>query len=301
MNAIYGYPDMGRYGLGNMLFPWARCYLWCKDNNIPMLAPTWLKVRIGPYLRGERDKRHYERLFNNRGYVGGVKKWLLLSVSKKISEIEKDQNIIKASQLQTDKVVIFNGWPDLFTPLFKRSIEVKLELERITLPMYMPVIDQKSTSFIGIHIRRGDFSKPKQECMIREGTLNVQVPITWFIQVLTTLRTQLGFTAKAILFSDGTEDDIKEIIKLPDVDYQKGGKAITDLLMLAQSRCIIASGSTFSMWSSYLGQVPSIWHPGQRRQRILDENRFDLEPEYEMNTKFSNEFIDTVSREWMHR
>ena len=36
-----------------------------------------------------------------------------------------------------------------------------------------------------------------------------------------------------------------------------------------RARLLIASGSTFSMWGSYLGQVPSIWHPGKLLQRVL--------------------------------
>ena len=31
---VYGYPVLPRAGLGNMLFPWADCYLWCRDHGL---------------------------------------------------------------------------------------------------------------------------------------------------------------------------------------------------------------------------------------------------------------------------
>ena len=50
------------------------------------------------------------------------------------------------------------------------------------------------------------------------------------------------------------------------VDY---GSSLGDMLGLSRSRLLIASGSTFSMWGSYLGQVPAIWHPGKLLQHVL--------------------------------
>jgi hypothetical protein len=35
---------------------------------------------------------------------------------------------------------------------------------------------------------------------------------------------------------------------------------------------LIASGSTFSMWASYLGRMPVIWYKGQLRQRLYYES-----------------------------
>src|SRR5689334_20159116 len=84
--SIYGFPDIGRAGLGNLLLPWARCEIFCRQQNIPMLAPQWTQPKIGPVLRGERDKRYYMGLFNNRGYVRGVKRWALVAMSRKIDE-----------------------------------------------------------------------------------------------------------------------------------------------------------------------------------------------------------------------
>ena len=53
--------------------------------------------------------------------------------------------------------------------------------------------------------------------------------------------------------------------------------------MLALSRCkvLVSSPSTFSMWASFLGQMPTIWFPGQMRQKlIINEKLFEGEIDY---------------------
>lgn len=39
-------------GLGNRLFPWARCVLFRKFHNIPMVDPIWFRPAIGQLFRG---------------------------------------------------------------------------------------------------------------------------------------------------------------------------------------------------------------------------------------------------------
>jgi hypothetical protein len=83
MGRLYGYPALGRFGLGHSLMAWARCHIWCKGQEAAMLGPIWLRPRLGPYLRRERDKREYFKLFNNNGYIGEpLRSWLLLTSHK---------------------------------------------------------------------------------------------------------------------------------------------------------------------------------------------------------------------------
>ena len=79
---IYAYPILGRGGLGNMLFPWARAEIFCRKTGAQMLAPEWTRVKIGPILRGEKDKRTYMNHFDNEGYIAGIKKWVRLIAGK---------------------------------------------------------------------------------------------------------------------------------------------------------------------------------------------------------------------------
>ena len=72
------------------------------------------------------------------------------------------------------------------------------------------------------------------------------------------------------------------------MDY---GSGLGDMLGLSRSNLLIASGSTFSMWGSYLGQVPTIWHPGKRLQHVLLEH-----PEREIEWASGDPLPDWVSK-----
>ncbi len=85
MKKLYGFPILPKAGLANMLIPWAECVIWCNDHGIKQIAPFWRKFRLGPHLRGERDKRQYHKLFTAKGKIAGLKRLLLLLTSKQIT------------------------------------------------------------------------------------------------------------------------------------------------------------------------------------------------------------------------
>lgn len=87
-NKIYGFPVLPKPGLGNKLIPWADCFIWCKDFGFEQVAPFWHKLRIGSYIRGERDKRLYQKLFINKNLIAGIIRLGLLLISYKISAEE---------------------------------------------------------------------------------------------------------------------------------------------------------------------------------------------------------------------
>lgn len=58
---MYGKPMIGRAGLGNELFPWARCMIWCHQTGAALAPFSWRRLHVGPYLRNESDKRQYHR------------------------------------------------------------------------------------------------------------------------------------------------------------------------------------------------------------------------------------------------
>lgn len=81
---IFAIPVLGRYGLTHGLLAWARASVWCEQNGAVMLAPFWLKLRIGPYLRRERDKRNYFMLFGRVTATAGLRRLQVLAQSRKI-------------------------------------------------------------------------------------------------------------------------------------------------------------------------------------------------------------------------
>lgn len=293
---IFGYPILAPIhavaGLGNMLFPWARCYLWCKDHGVPIIAPFWTKVRIGPYRRREKDKRNYQRFFVHSGYIGGLRRLVLLATHRKVPEDQCEQSL---NSLDEDKViVVFGGMEGWFGQMRSRHAEVLSELRRITKPAYLNT-NFSHMKFIGIHVRRGDFSVPTDTRVLRLGKENSQIPLEWYVHALESIRVALGFEAQAIVFSDGSEMELKELLSLPGVKLCRGA-AITDLLALSQACGMIASGSTFGMWASFLGQAPCVWFPSQRKQFLVDKpDGQEVEPELDYGERLPASFVDAVA------
>lgn len=290
-----GYPSLGRTGLGNMLFPWARCFLWCKDNHYPMVAPIWTKIRFGPYLRKENDKRQYQKYFTNYGYISGIHRLIILCCFSRITE---NKYVISANGPDRKRrLVVFKGMNGLFSPLMGRNIDILNELLRIT--KYVSLIDLEKAPFIGIHIRRGDFAEPKDENLIRSGGNNYRIPLEWYKIALFSLRKYLGNHALTFLFTDGSAGEVEDLLSLPNVFLYRRENAVSDLISLSKATIMIGSGSTFSMWASFLGQVPCVWYPGQRRQGLLNSQRnLILEPELEPTTGLPDKFAELILKRW---
>jgi hypothetical protein len=280
-----------------MLFPWARCFLWCRDHGVPMVAPIWTQLRIGPYLRHERDKRNYQRLFRHHGYVDRVSRLLLLALAQRVSEDLSSESLREPQSGIT--LVVFKGVGELFSPLCLRHDTLLAELKSITRPVFVDA-SLANTAFIGIHVRRGDFSVPRDDRELREGRTNCRIPLRWYVSALNAIRSALLCPATALVFTDGSETEIQELLNMPNVRLFRGESAITDLLALSGARAMVASGSTFSMWASFLGQVPCLWHPGQRLQCVISSDEDGLlEPEWENNGSLSASFLEVLRERWL--
>lgn len=255
---LYGYPVLMKAGLGNMLVPWAKCTLWCKDHDAQMIAPYWGKLRIGPFLRFERDKRQYQFLFHHGDHIAGARRMILLALSRSLDESEW--------QPETDRnrdgslVVRFRNM-DRADSLAGRHREVAQALRRITRQQFLPC-DRSDHPFVGIHVRSGDF-RTASESELRTGAHCRRIPIQWYVDTLLELRRSLGVSISATVFSDGDDAELSPLLDLANTTRYRDASAITEMLALSRASVVVASGSAFSMWGSYLGGAPTIWYPGQ--------------------------------------
>lgn len=252
---IYCKAILHKAGLGDRLFPWARCRIFSYVNAIPMLAPIWIQLRVGTVLRSENDPRIYYDLFKgNPNDIHGLKKIYLELFSKKIPEPEIFNQPLKSRPVN-NTLFQFKGPKGCFLNLNGWQDFLYNEIRLITCEKWLKKIDGYSEIPIGIHIRRGDFGK-----LISEGGRSI--PIIWFINSLKTIRRFIGCDIKAYVSSDGKKEEIQEILNEPNVSLIKTGSAIGDLLTLSKSKVLIVSPSSFSGWASFLGQMPTIAHPG---------------------------------------
>ena len=284
---LYAIPVLGRYGLTHGLLAWARCRLWCEETGATMLAPFWLKLRIGPYLRRERDKRNYFRLFGHGGAVSGPRRLAVLARARKVdvgtewpeppvgdgATVVRFHNALKDNEKKSFAQIVGHG------PFLRR------ELIAMTRRRYRPAT--AAHSFIAIHVRLGDFSPPATGQVAAEAT-NTRLPLDWYGDRLDALRDAMdGQTAApmltpmpAIVFSDGLDADLAPLLARAGVTRAPRQQSITDLLKMGQGAALIASGSGFSLWGAFLGSVPRIAHPGQQIVPIDADATRDIESSF---------------------
>lgn len=257
-----------------------------------MIAPFWTRFRVGPYLRREADKRNYQLLFSHDGYISGLHRMVLLASFKKIAEMEVSES--DKSQEPESGVVLFRGMGGWFQPFKTRYRELRAELMRITRPAHIDCQIGQQT-FIGVHIRRGDFAIPTDSTVFLAVHRKYRLPLEWYIAAIAEIRHTLG-DLPALVFSDGSVDELSPILDQPNVRLFRGGSAITDLFALSTSCVLVPSCSTFSMWASFLGQVPCVWYPGQRVEYLVNSGKQpELEPEFDIGKRLPDLFLKTVN------
>ena len=249
----------GGAGLGNILFPWATAIVYAKTHNLTRLQTTWKNLKIGTFLRKERDKRMYSDLFTGKDGVGGLKKFMLLNF--------------------TNKVKYFSSMDALFEPFKHEHNFVKTELLKIINPYHIEKASNFNTQSVALHIRMGDFQVPENEQILREGAWNYRLPIKWHISIIKKIR--LISDLPIYIFSDATDNELQDILAMSNCKRAYFGSAISDMIALSRCKVLVSSASTFCMWASFLGQMTTIWFPGQMRQKlIIDEKLFEGEIDY---------------------
>ena len=265
---------LGGAGLGNILFPWATAIVYAKTHNLIRLQTTWKNLKIGTFLRKERDKRMYFDLFTGKDGVGGLKKFLLLNF--------------------TNKVKCFSSMDDLFEPFKHEHNFVKTELLKIINPYHIEKAEEFNPNSVALHIRMGDFEEPENEQLLRDGAWNYRLPLKWYIVIIDKIR--LKSNLPIYIFSDATDKELQDVLSFSNCRRAYFGSSISDMIALSRCKVLVSSASTFSMWASFLGQIPTIWFPGQMRQKLISNpNIFEGEIDY--SDKLPTTLINTLSND----
>jgi hypothetical protein len=268
---IFGEGFLGRgMGFGGRLLPWARCRIFSQVHSAQMISPVWLRPAVMQIFRGGIDYNSYLRqlillgLFQRRSGDLGVIEGLIKSRnSKTLTEDEFAHLSPSLLSDQEDINVVFSGYKPMFAPLNHWHDFLLTELKAITKPSYVSLADSFGEVPIGLCVRCGnDFPDPVMvDGRIGKGQ---KTPISWFVKSLLAIREKVGTSCKAVVVSDGTPDQLRELLSLENVSFVRPASAVSDLLVLSRSRVLIGSGSSmFVAWGSFLGQMPCISHPGQ--------------------------------------
>ena len=216
-------------GFGNRLFPWARCHLHSIEHHVPMLAPRWWwPPRVRPLLKelppaGEVAGHLYVRgLRALPEYVGGVRRTLIETTSR-------------------EQIIFFRGEAGRLGELQGNESELLTALQRIST-----VRLAVRPNYIGMHVRRGDFSSA------------ARTPLSWFVSAVRALRRKLGKEVPALIVSDSSAAGLAELLAEPNTELIRTGVPLADLLALSAARALLASGSSFSAWAAFLGGMPAV-------------------------------------------
>jgi hypothetical protein len=265
-SVFFAFPNVGKAGLGNGLFSWARAEIFAHSYGAKVLAPQWNRFRLGTYLRREPDKRRYTKFFRSEKHVYGWRRLYLLC-KRRVDESAFEKSLPPCSLGVGSRVIEFYGLGDYFTPLVTSRQLIYERLLEMTVPQFRSTISP--IPYVAIHVRRGDITRQG----FTQGELervNQYTNLDWFVEMakkLTNRRLPEG--CKIIVFTDGSPDEVEPLVSIPGVTLQPRQPAITDLWGIANAALLIASGySTFSMWGSYLGRMPTIYAPGKIQQRV---------------------------------
>ena len=240
-----------------MLNPWARAFLWAKSVGCPMLAPNWVKVmRVGPWLRMEKDKRYYVGQFINDGYIDGIRKWLIILRYEKIKETD-------ALCGTNEGIVVFSGQGNDLLDFPHQAQLLKEELNRIAAPTIKSRLRELPQKFIGVHIRRGDFR-----------SIGQTLPEEYYCVAISRAIKTHG-DVPIIVCSDASGKELSYLRQFSNLHVLKNNPALLDVLTLSRACCLVCTnGSSFSEWSAFLGGMPSIW---SRDGRAINGEKFDGE------------------------
>lgn len=278
---------LGGPGLGNLLFPWARAKILAYQHGYRFVPPAWPQLKLGPLVRGELDSRNYFSLFRVLPTdVRGFRRLTVLLLGEKIPER-------RHWTAKEGDVVVTSGMGGLFNDILPYSEYLHGELIAMLEPNRLPELDHRlgTSGAVAVHVRFGDFMAVDQQ-MSKQGGANRRQPIEWYASAVDAARAIFGENTQVNVFSDAADEELAPLLRLPHVCRVQGNSAIEDILLIARHRVLIASGSTFSMWASFLGQMPTLWFPGQMKFRLVrrDASEIEFEPGHPLPPAFASLF-----------
>lgn len=238
-------------GLGNRLFPWARCVIATEAESAAMLAPHWVwPLRRGALFAGGISRAAYLR----QGLLVGVFR-------------ARPEEVSGARRLWIEArggAHEFRGEADQFRGLAPHRAALLHAFRASTRQRWLQLADRWKGAAIGINVRRGrDFhdAQDPADYVLKGG---LRTPLAWFVEMLRLARRTVGSDVPAVVVSDGTPRDLALLLREPNVRMLRPGCPASDMLVLSQCRLILGSGgSSFTAWASFLGDVPVFTIPGQ--------------------------------------
>jgi aromatic ring-cleaving dioxygenase len=263
-------------GLGNWLFCLMKAKVFAEMYQLPLIIIGYHQLKIGPYLRFEKNKRKYGSFFTfQKNIFGEFLDSLMLFRYKNYLKIYEPRLVENDFyDFQKKQIYLFSEvphWANYFDGLKQNRQLVKALFCKNLNTSVKTIVSDAQVPAIGVHIRMGDYRKLKEgEDFAILGS--VRTPETYFNSVIEQIRYIHNENLAVTVFTDGYENELPLLFKMPNVKLSKQNPDIVDLILLSKSKLIITSaGSTFSYWAAFLSEAVIIMHPDHIHQRIRNE------------------------------
>jgi hypothetical protein len=277
------YVDFPKTGLGNLLLLWARAKVFSQLNDLPLVTSSWWGIRLGAWLRNEKQKRVYWGYFVESPFG----KKLLMKVAKNFLKSESNPSVaaLASTKKNETKLFLFNQVStqnDYFGEIRAHRDFVKQELHNLIHPAIYARLKNYTTPEIAIHVRRGDFKLGSP-----------YTPNDFFIDAINFIREKTGKPFAVTVFTDAAPDEVADILALPNVALAEQKPDILDILLMSRSKFFVMSkSSTFSYWAAFLSDAILIktadeWHNPIRPAEVNEtsfEGKIDFHKAESMDT-----------------
>lgn len=241
----YIYVSLPRFGLGNKLILWAKANYLANNLHIPCYVSGWVHFSIGSIIRNEKSYRFYFGYFKINFSIIFI--YFYSYIFKKHFVVWNENNIMPKNTIINIEPIAYIT--DLQKMTYFRDGIIKLFYQSIH-PKFLKLLITIVKPVIGIHIRRGDFNIG-----------NVITPIEYYINIISKIRMINGKCLHVTIFSDASQNELNEILKIQNISISIEKYDIMDLLLLAHSQLIITSiGSSFSYWAAFISEAIVIHH-----------------------------------------
>ena len=250
--------SLPKAGLGNKLFVWALAEMFAQINRMPACILGWSYPRIGTIIRHERRDIFYGRHLNVN-YIQNCIGLIKLGALNRCYEPSLSQPMTERGS-----AYIFNQiphWKGYFESLHPYRDAVRQSFWALPRSTILDMVGRMKAPTIAIHVRRGDFRELRSgEDFAKVG--GVRTPVEYFLRIIRNLRDCAGWDVPVTIFSDGSNQELAQMLALSYVERAPAMPDIGHLMLMARSKVIVASaGSTFSMWAGFLSDAALILHP----------------------------------------
>lgn len=247
-------------GLGNLLFPVYRAYQAHREFGGTLVFPQFMQLKVGPWLRRERDARSYGDIFLKRN---------LTEVRQHIHAL-----VLSAAR-DRSRLRTYEGLGNYFhdlNPKFKSDFIGFLTHRYARQDMLNQESSKITPNDICVHIRRGDFQPAGAG---GNGGMNYQVDDDWYIQATKVARSKSP-TGRVMIFTDAESTSEKIINGIMPDEIDTAPDALQSMIKMSKHGQIVASKSSFSLWAAYLGSGSAIIHHDFDIHRYMPESTTEV-------------------------